>query len=201
MGSVRTLRTLLPRAAVILLTVAGPDVLAATVLDLDRAPDPAALCRALALEGMDLGSLWQESRAIRGGWVCARADGTDGSEGVNGLSYRVLGSGPNKIDRLILRLDLGDALGAQDARVTLARAGERLAAALGMKLSPQLMGRIEAERLSSRADWRPTAADSGRRLVFEERQGWTRIRLSAEQSTQAALILSFDNPNASGLWR
>lgn len=197
MAWARALRSL-PLGVTVILFAESIRTVFAAALDLDRTPEPAMLCQVLEPEGIDLGSHWRESRAIRGGWVCERGGRGDGK---HGLSYRVLGSGPNKIDRLILTLDLGDHPGPENTRVMLARAGERVAAVLGIRLSPQLISRIEAEPISPRADWRATAADSGRRLIHDERQGWVRVRLAAEQSTQAALILSFDNPNASGLWR
>lgn len=179
---------------------------AVAAVDLDRVPEPAVICQALRDDGIGLSATWRESRAIRGGWVCDPASASltvgtaDGQGRMSRLSFRVLGSRPNKIDRIILQLDFGAFPRAPEPRDALIEMGERIATVLGFKLPAAASARIRGESVMPRADWSPMPSDSGRRVVYEERQGWVRIRVAVEQSSEAALILSFENPNASNLW-
>lgn len=179
--------------------------------DADGAPislgyveDPGALCAALRDFDLD-GGAWVESAAVTGGWHCARiaptvAIGRPGSDGrPTTLTYSARG-GPDSIDRLMLQLDLNNPATADEGRAVLLRAAAAVAGQLQVRLPPRISTLIVSHPLAPRPDWRPTTDDPGRRTLHEERQGWVRVRLQAEETRLAALVLTFANPEPSGAW-
>jgi hypothetical protein len=78
------------------------------------------------------------------------------------------------------------------------------AAGLSGAIGVRLPAKIEELVLRPRKPGEPLsgAGDrSGQRLVLhEERQGWVRVRLTAEEARLTVLTVTFANPNASGVW-
>lgn len=176
-------------------------------VDLSRMPDPAELCRALTPLGLDPGPDWRESKVTRGGWICSRARGMrkigpPGPEGYpSDISYMVYGSGPARVDRILLEFTLRNPAAAAEGQALLQAAAQGVASTLEIKLSPVLTALLVEQPIIARPDWRPSPGDTGRHLVHEERQGWVRIRLEAERTRIGALILSFVSPDASEVWK
>ncbi|HEX6978368.1 MAG TPA: DUF6030 family protein [Alphaproteobacteria bacterium] len=177
----------------------------ASPVDLDRVEEPAALCHVLRPLGLDAGVTWRRSAAIPGAWSCSmpratRDIGGETNERAERLEYAVLGSGSDRIDRIVVRLDINDRAGTKEGRALLASAANMVADALGIKLPPKIDALIATHMVAPRPDWRPSPEDPGRQVLHEERRGWIRVRFEAETSRVAALIVSFVNPNASGVW-
>lgn len=178
----------------------------AAPVDLSHMPDPAELCQALIPLGLNPGREWRQSEVTRGGWVCSRARavrevGAPGSEGSSDLTYVVYGSGPTRVDRVVLQFTSRNPAAAIEGHKLLQRAATGVADTLAIKLSPALTSLLVEQPVVAQPDWRPSPGDTGRHLLHEERQGWVRIRLEAERTRIGALVLSFVNPDASGVWK
>lgn len=179
---------------------------AARPLDFDRVPDPAVLCRALASYGLDGGNIWQESTVRRGGWSCERNGATrecgrvGTSEAPGDLAYYVFGSGPGKIDRVVLKLTM-EAGDSDSCRAQLRALADELSGLIGITFPAKIAELIATVRLAGEpASGAVTGRIASRQVLHEERQGWVRVRLTAEDSRLRVLIVTFANPNASRVW-
>jgi hypothetical protein len=195
-------RWLAAAAAVFLLS----EPCAARPLDFDRVSDPAVLCRALASYGLDGGNIWQESTTRRGGWSCERNGAIRGcgkagtSEPAGDIAYYVFGSGPGKIDRVVLHLTMegGD---SESCRAQLRELADALSIVIGITLPAKIADLIATVSLAGEpASGAATGRNASRRILHEERKGWVRVRLTAEDSRLRVLLVTFANPNASRVW-
>jgi hypothetical protein len=116
------------------------------------------------------------------------------------LSFFGYGSGPNKLDRVTLKLNLNNLATADEGKRRLMRAVSALAAEMAMEVPASFQAAVNAHR--GRMLREPPAASSpdARRTIMESAQGRMVLQLLVEQSRLSAIVVHFRNRDASDLW-
>jgi hypothetical protein len=167
----------------------------------DAMRQPSALCSLLRPVGINLGG-WRTSRAASGGWVCGDTGrwvdiGAPGLAGnPTNLTYFTFGSGPARLDRLVLKLNIFNQATEREGKDRLVRASELIAAHFGIELPSGFAGAVGRER--SRMLREPPTGP--RRLVLSSTQRDLVVELGVEQSRITTIVVVFRSQHESGIW-
>jgi hypothetical protein len=116
------------------------------------------------------------------------------------LSFFGYGSGPRKLDRVTLKLNLNNPATADEGKRRLMRAVSALAAEMGMEIPAGFQNAINAERGRLLREPPPSSSRDARRTLMESAQGRMVLQLQVEQSRLTAIVVHFRNQEASNLW-